>query len=231
MDENDSLDEFEEKRQLRRVIKGFKNYHIDSMKEVARMERNLWALSADDKSELIEPVQSRIDNIKAAVSVNRYFIHALISANDDYIEEMKIATQCTCNRDKDSCVDKASSADTPDKECYCKECDDDLDIHGNNEPSICKVRTTLRQFVRDWSLQGKPERDIAYGLIIAALEEIFPLEEFKREYGRVPRVLCPGSGLGRLPFEVARRGFKFDTKSSSASSCLETSAILSLYIQ
>ncbi len=36
-----------------------------------------------------------------------------------------------------------------------------------------KVRTTLRQFVRDWAAEGKPERDGAYTPILEALEASF----------------------------------------------------------
>lgn len=55
--------------------------------------------------------------------------------------------------------------------------------------------------------QGKAERDAAYEPLLRALEENLPLAEFKQRHQRVPRVLCPGSGLGRLPFEVIRKGY------------------------
>lgn len=43
-----------------------------------------------------------------------------------------------------------------------------------------KVRSTLKQFVRDWSTEGKPEREACYSPCIAALEEHFgylPVDE------------------------------------------------------
>jgi carnosine N-methyltransferase len=41
------------------------------------------------------------------------------------------------------------------------------------EGDMDKVRTTLRQFVRDWAPEGKRERDGAYTPILEALENIY----------------------------------------------------------
>ncbi|CAE7157914.1 unnamed protein product [Rhizoctonia solani] len=68
-----------------------------------------------------------------------------------------------------------------------------------------KVRSTLKQFVRDWGVEGKVERDACYGPMLDALCEHFhdvPVEE----RGNF-RVLVPGAGLGRLAWDVAARGF------------------------
>ncbi|KAJ1301282.1 hypothetical protein OPQ81_003687 [Rhizoctonia solani] len=68
-----------------------------------------------------------------------------------------------------------------------------------------KVRSTLKQFVRDWGVEGKVERDSCYGPMLDALCEHFhdvPVEE----RGNF-RVLVPGAGLGRLAWDVAARGF------------------------
>ncbi|KAJ3057244.1 hypothetical protein HK097_010604 [Rhizophlyctis rosea] len=48
------------------------------------------------------------------------------------------------------------------------------------ESNADKVRSTLRQFVRDWSEEGKPERDATYTVILDELEARFqsvPVEE------------------------------------------------------
>ncbi|KAJ1960940.1 hypothetical protein GGI12_003527 [Dipsacomyces acuminosporus] len=68
-----------------------------------------------------------------------------------------------------------------------------------------KLYSTLKQFVRDWSEEGKEERDQTYGPILDALE---------KEFAHIPpearggvRVLVPGAGLGRLAFDICCRGF------------------------
>lgn len=70
--------------------------------------------------------------------------------------------------------------------------------------NVSKVRTTLRQFVRDWAVEGQAERDATYTPLIEALGRHLPLPS---PGSQKPRVLCPGSGLGRLPFDLARLGY------------------------
>lgn len=64
-----------------------------------------------------------------------------------------------------------------------------------------KVRTTLKQFVRDWSERGAQERAYAYEPILEALESHYPERAMRHQV----RVLFPGCGLGRLPWEAAMR--------------------------
>ena len=63
-----------------------------------------------------------------------------------------------------------------------------------------KVRSALRQFRREWSAQGADERLAAFAPILEGLSRFFPAP-------KGVRVLVPGCGLGRLPFEIARLGF------------------------
>lgn len=72
-------------------------------------------------------------------------------------------------------------------------------VAGRNSSKAC---STLRQFVRDWAKEGEAERAASYGPIINALERHMPAGR-----GAAPAVLVPGCGLGRLPFELARRGY------------------------
>lgn len=79
------------------------------------------------------------------------------------------------------------------------------DTHEVEERNSVKVRTVLRQFVRDWAEEGAAERLTQYGCLLDALEKYLPKSGSKP--GRRFSVLTPGSGLSRLPFEVARRGY------------------------
>lgn len=56
-------------------------------------------------------------------------------------------------------------------------------------------------------LQRVEERKCTFELLCKTLEQYVPLEAFKKDRGQTPWVLCPGSGLGRLPFEVITRGY------------------------
>ncbi|PPQ65915.1 hypothetical protein CVT24_011248 [Panaeolus cyanescens] len=78
----------------------------------------------------------------------------------------------------------------------------------SNKPSefdMDKLRSTLKQFVRDWSEEGKEERENSYKpLKDALLEHFSSTPEAER---RQLRVLVPGAGLGRLAYDVAKLGF------------------------
>ena len=68
---------------------------------------------------------------------------------------------------------------------------------------IDRVRTTLKQCVRDWSAEGAEERNNTYKLILDELISLFPNQIERTEC----QVLVPGAGLGRLMHEIAKRGF------------------------
>lgn len=74
---------------------------------------------------------------------------------------------------------------------------------------VYKLRSTLRQVVREWTREGKAEREAAFLPLIKLVEQDFPQRPARPDV----KVLCPvgladqGSGLGRLPFEFVCRGF------------------------
>ncbi|KAM9262012.1 carnosine N-methyltransferase [Morus bassanus] len=67
-----------------------------------------------------------------------------------------------------------------------------------------KLKSTLKQFVRDWSEEGKPERDSCYQPIISEILKNFPKERW--DFSKV-NILVPGAGLGRLAWEIAMLGY------------------------
>jgi carnosine N-methyltransferase len=75
---------------------------------------------------------------------------------------------------------------------------DETDTEPTAPRNISKVRSTLKQFVREWSSEGKEERSSSFLPLIASLERHLPKPSF---------VICPGSGLGRLPYELAKSGY------------------------
>jgi hypothetical protein len=66
--------------------------------------------------------------------------------------------------------------------------------------TLGRTREALRHFVRDWSAEGAPERATIFTPILEALADV-PIEE---RAGK--RVLVPGSGLGRLAWEISELG-------------------------
>ncbi|KAH0613705.1 uncharacterized protein H6S33_005591 [Morchella sextelata] len=68
-----------------------------------------------------------------------------------------------------------------------------------------KVRSTIKQFYRDWSAEGAVERNVCYGPVMKELEERYGALGSGEKAGI--RVLVPGAGLGRLAFDIAIAGF------------------------
>ncbi|KAK6540200.1 hypothetical protein TWF694_009019 [Orbilia ellipsospora] len=69
-----------------------------------------------------------------------------------------------------------------------------------------KARSTMKQFLRDWSKDGERERAETYDPILEAIHRLFG--EIKPRCD--VRFLIPGAGLGRLAFEICRRGYKVE---------------------
>ena len=76
---------------------------------------------------------------------------------------------------------------------------------------VFKMRSTIKSMMREWSVQGKEERDNAFNPIIEEIESYFKEQSrpiFDQATGERISVLNPGCGLGRLVFEFAMRGYK-----------------------
>ncbi|KAI9138371.1 N2227-like protein [Paraphysoderma sedebokerense] len=73
------------------------------------------------------------------------------------------------------------------------------------EMDMDKVRSTIKLFVRDWAEEGKHERDSTYQPMVEELLKAF--SHIPEEQRSSLNVLVPGSGLGRLAFEVVKSGF------------------------
>lgn len=73
------------------------------------------------------------------------------------------------------------------------------------------MRSTLKQLAREWSIVGKYEREQCFSPILNKLEELFPAQNSNNIHCRARhkiRILNPGCGLARLPWEIAKLGFK-----------------------
>lgn len=79
-----------------------------------------------------------------------------------------------------------------------------MDWRGEATPSdMNKARTTIRQFYRDWSAEGKDERRTCYEPVIQDIVQEFAACQDQASV----RILVPGAGLGRLVFELCNRGY------------------------
>lgn len=90
-----------------------------------------------------------------------------------------------------------------------------------------KIRSTLRQISREWSVDGKLEREQCFQPLLDELAERFPDPNERSQI----KVLNPGCGLGRLTWEIARMGFTSQGNEFSFCMLLTSNAILNKYVQ
>jgi carnosine N-methyltransferase len=92
------------------------------------------------------------------------------------------------------------------------------DVTSVTDEQISKLSSVLKSLARDWSVEGKVERDMAYLPIIRDIQKYVPVVHRGGAYPpnnatnpppppQPPRVCVPGSGLGRLAFELIRLGY------------------------
>lgn len=96
--------------------------------------------------------------------------------------------------------------------------------HGTATSSdISKAHSTIRQFYRDWSAEGKAEREVCYDPVIKALNQEFGE---RKGAGSEVRVLVPGAGLGRLVFDLCQAGFTAEGNEISYHQLIASSWVL-----
>ena len=162
-----------EQLHFKSICAAFFNYQVDTMRDIARMERNFKSLPPAHLALLPTPYTIRISNLISCCTSNYFFIIHLVHPHNDLFSH--------------SILEDGKLQMEP------------LEVPYKN---ISKMRSTLRQLVRDWSTEGLEERKMCYEPILNELTRVFKgnFTEFK--------VLTPGAGLGRLTFEIARLGFR-----------------------
>lgn len=76
----------------------------------------------------------------------------------------------------------------------------DTPITSGTKGDLGRVREALKHFVRDWSEEGREEREVIFSPILNFLSQTSAAQR------RGMRVLVPGSGLGRLAWEISELG-------------------------
>ncbi|CAO3684727.1 unnamed protein product [Umbelopsis ramanniana] len=169
-------DEIEEQKHFQKVLMALAFYRRHSL-IMNNCRRHDYNLIPQHHKQLLPQYLQKVDEVDKLIEENALVLKEIVKASGIF-SETEVQASIMNNRGKKPPVSPS-----------------DMD----------KVRSTLKQFVRDWSKEGEPERQAAYEPILNELESIYtdmPLAE----RGQV-RVLVPGAGLGRLAFEICNRGF------------------------
>ncbi|RUS15456.1 N2227-like protein-domain-containing protein [Endogone sp. FLAS-F59071] len=177
----------EERSHFRKVVAAFTHYRTHASRVNQRRRHDFHALPQHHKR-LLPGFLARLDAVDDAIRQNAAVLKEIVADSELFMEgegEKDVAE----NSDFDSKPPSGKESITP----HVSEFDMD------------KLRSTMKQFVRDWAEEGKPERNATYGPIMRELESRFGHMSLDQR-GEI-RVLVPGAGLGRLAFDIAMAGF------------------------
>lgn len=82
--------------------------------------------------------------------------------------------------------------------------------------NLQEARLGIKHLYRDWSAEGAVERELCYQPVLKALDDF----TFTGQTRSSIKVLIPGAGLGRLMYEVSRRGYTVEANEISYSQIL-----------
>lgn len=155
-------------------------YRDHSHREVARVKRNLFGLSPDDIASLTWKPEDQVQKMQKAAEANI----ALLEKIADIMKQTQSSDGGPAGRQG-----RASSC--------------------QGAAGIKAVQNLLQSFVREWTTEGFEERRGCFERLLGALDAHLgaSLQEATTKGTSAPRVLCPGTLLGRLIFEVRRKGY------------------------
>jgi carnosine N-methyltransferase len=163
-----------ERQHFLRIINAFRYYRVHSIKRVLTADHYYNGLPKHHKA-MIPDFKEHLKKIKMCINHNYEIIRQIVSHVPNMFEN------------------KPNNGET-NQEGPQPASEFDMD----------KVKSTLKQFVRDWSSEGQAERDACYKPVVEEIVKAFPAEKYNT--GEI-KVLVPGAGLGRLAYEIACRGF------------------------
>eukprot|EP01113_Clastostelium_recurvatum_P025143 TRINITY_DN3021_c0_g1_i6.p1 TRINITY_DN3021_c0_g1~~TRINITY_DN3021_c0_g1_i6.p1 ORF type:complete len:279 (+),score=57.86 TRINITY_DN3021_c0_g1_i6:606-1442(+) len=186
--------EEEEARHFHSIVHAFKEYKKHTLQWIQLCENNWANIPAHQRALLDDDMKAKFVSMRTAAKHNGHFIDFLLVDN----------VHLFANEDPPS----SSSSSSLSEMCSHHHYGDGSD-HGPKLSDIEKVKSTLRQFVRDWSVVGQEERHQCYGPILRELAQRFPVtpEGPDTRPRNEMRVLCPGAGLGRLAMDITAMGF------------------------
>eukprot|EP00980_Cylindrotheca_fusiformis_P026421 scaffold16140_cov212-Cylindrotheca_fusiformis.AAC.2 len=93
-----------------------------------------------------------------------------------------------------------------------------------SDEHISKVSSVLKSLARDWSTDGRVERDMAYKPLLSQVERYIPITGGSSS--SKPSVCVPGAGVGRLAFELTKLGYSVQGNEFSLHMLLASDFIL-----
>ncbi|XP_067123936.1 carnosine N-methyltransferase [Centruroides vittatus] len=169
-----SQEDEEERKHFQRIVNAFRCYRSHSIR---RLHRSLKFMNTLPKfhQRVLEKYKLHLEKVRVGIEHN-YEIIKLIIKDVAYMFE---------NADHTNDVKASSQIQT---------------LLSDND----KVQSIFKQIMREWSEDGKEERNSSFTPILNEISERFPENSCNL---KDIHILVPGAGLGRLSYEIARRGY------------------------
>ncbi|KAE8146917.1 N2227-domain-containing protein [Aspergillus avenaceus] len=197
----DPLADPDERRVLFAALDSFRQYRRNAhMNTTHRRRQAFYALPSSHWQMLAEPPFSLLDNfdrVDDAIDVNAEIADAILATG---LSSFGLSANPDPEDPRQNWHDTATRSD------------------------INKAHSTIRQIYRDWSSEGKAERDVCVYPVIRDLQAEFGDRHLTG--GEEIKVLVPGAGLGRLVFEICLAGFSAEGNEISYHQLLVSSWIL-----
>ncbi|KAF9484269.1 N2227-domain-containing protein [Pholiota conissans] len=210
-------DMLEEQRVFADVIRTFNNYAQYSLAANNRRRKDVYLLPKADQ-DLLNTLgyKQKLDDVDKAILANADFLSEIVSDTKIFGVEMEEEVE---GRDLEHAHGGAHSHSHDAGSSHSSHSHSHSHSHGPHgrastkqegksrptEFDMDKLRSTMKQLVRDWSEEGLPEREAAYQPMKDALDKHF--SHIPQAERIQLKVLVPGSGLGRLAYDVAKMGY------------------------
>ncbi|KAH9251625.1 hypothetical protein BASA81_010466 [Batrachochytrium salamandrivorans] len=221
-----SHEQEQEQRHLIQVLSAFSGYRQASLHTLQHK------LAATPDLPMYAPVRDRLSKHTHAINFNAHLMNLIISEHQqDFLKPLLPSPDAAFETHPSSNIGTGvgdGEVGISQIQKQLQQLDTVVD-HVPLESDLDKVRSTLRQFVRDWSDEGLEERTSVYGPILDYLKSHFDHVPMN-ERGKI-QILVPGSGLGRLVFEIVAMGFSCQGNEFSMFMLLASNFILNLPTQ
>ncbi|XP_017272675.1 carnosine N-methyltransferase isoform X1 [Kryptolebias marmoratus] len=164
-----------ERQHFWRIIDAFRFYRLHVQEQIKRAELQFWSLSQRHQA-LLPGVLPKLARVKECAKHNQEILEAIVHNSLHMFENVE----------------------------YGDRQEDPRKVRSSSTFDMDKLKSTIKQFARDWSEAGQAERDTCYRPIVQEIQRLFPMDQY--DVSKVS-VLVPGAGLGRLAWEIAQLGY------------------------
>jgi carnosine N-methyltransferase len=170
--------------------------------ELKRLDKHLSILPKEYAKRLPSITHDKLGLLQEAANLNQIFFEDMVhfhASNGFSLPPRSILELVQANKQ----VDEGDKEILPDKEIGR----DPVDIRQQH-----RNQAVLHSVYREWSVEGAEERAQSFGVLCDELARVLPLTNSSEE----KRVLVPGCGLGRLPIDIASKGYYCEGNEFSA---------------